>query len=157
MSDTFKLLIIEDDQNLSEMIGKALDGLVDSCSQVDNWDEAFAHIEKEGDDAAWIDLRMPKASVEESVQNIAKLRAGNQRIIIIVGSGFITPYVRAQLSQAGVDGCFYKSAAFKAEQVAALIVLGMMRAKMRTPTFNDKFLQRGLALMAQRYPNVAIP
>lgn len=152
-----KLLIIEDDKNIPILIERALEGLADTVVHLDNWEAAFEHIYKHNDDAAWIDLRMPGSSEEDSIANIAKLRSLNHRIIIVVGSGFITPYVRAQLDRAGCDGVFYKDGGFRAEQVASLIVLGMMRARMRDVAFNDKLLTKALEWLSDRYPTVAIP
>lgn len=157
MSATLKLIVIEDDENFARLVARALDGLVESAERVANWREAFLHISTEKDDVAWVDLRMPGTSEEESIQNITKLRHENHRIVIVVGSGFVTPHVRAKLDRAGVDGCFYKDAGFRAEQVASLIVLGMMRARMRNEAFNDKLLARALEWLSERYPTVHIP
>lgn len=157
MSATLKLLIIEDDANFSTLVARALEGLADEVERVDNWTQAFIHTNTEKDDAVWADLRMPGTSEEEAIENIAKLRTLNHRIVIVVGSGFITPYVRAKLDQAGCDGVFYKNAGFKAEQVASLIVLGMMRARMRNAAFNDKLLGKALEWLSERYPTVPIP
>lgn len=157
MSAILKLLIIEDDPRFASLIVRALEGLADEVETVNDWAKAFIHIETEKDDAVWVDLRMPHSSEEDSIANITKLRNSNHRIVIVVGSGFITPLVRAQLDRAGVDGCFYKDAGFRAEQVASLIVLGMMRARMRNVTTNDKLLTRALEWLGERYPNVAIP
>lgn len=157
MSTVLKLLIIEDDENFAQLVVRALDGLVDEAMTVCDWSKALLHIETEKDDCLWADLRMPGTSEEDSLEKIEALRKGNPRIVIIVGSGFITPTIRAQLSKAGVDSVFYKNAGFRAEQVASLIVLGIMRAKMRNGTFLDKLLERALGWMSERYPNVAIP
>lgn len=156
-STILKLLVIEDDPNFAKLVARALEGLADEVETVANWEEAFLHTETKNDDAVWADLRMPGTSEEEAIANITKMRMLNFRIVIVVGSGFITPYVRAQLNKAGVDGVFYKDAGFKAEQVASLIVLGMMRARMRNETFNDKLLSRALEWLSERYPTVAIP
>jgi DNA-binding NtrC family response regulator len=157
MSAILKLLIIEDDANMSVLVARALDGLADEVDRVDNWQQAFIHVETEKDDVVWADLRMPDSPEYESIGNIAKLRALNRRVVIIVGSGFITPLIRAQLDRAGIDGVFYKSAEFRAEQVASLIVLGMMRARLRNTEFDNRMLTKALEWLSERYPTVAIP
>lgn len=152
-----KLLIVEDDRHIATLIGRALDGLADCVDCVDNWEAAFDHISRNNDDALWADLRMPGTSEEDAIANIAKLRSLNHRIVIIVGSGFITPHIRALLDKVGTDAVFYKQAGFKAEQVASLIVLGMMRSRMRDASFNDRLLGRALEWLSERYPTAAMP
>lgn len=157
MSTQVKLLIVEDDENFARLITRALEGLADEAEVVNDWHKAFIHIETEKDDALWADLRMPGTSEEESIERIKMLRESNPKIVIIVGSGFITPHVRSKLNKAGVDAVFYKDAGFKAEQVASLIVLGIMRANMRTPNFYAKLLTKALEWMHSRYPATSIP
>lgn len=148
-----KVVIIEDEADFAKLIGRCLDGLADSVATFSDWIGALQHIDTYDDDVAWVDLRMPTSSEEDSIKHIAELRSRNKRIVIVVGSGYITAEVRAELDRAGADGCFYKTAEFKAEQVASLIVLGMMRANMRYP--NGKLLERALAWMKVRFPNAA--
>lgn len=158
MSTVLKLLIIEDDANFASLVARALEGLVDEAVTVSDWKKAILHIETEKDDCLWADLRMPPHVTEfDAIENIESLRKTHPELVIIVGSGFITPLLRAQLNQAGVDSVFYKDAGFKAEQVASLIVLGIMRAKMRNGNFLDKLLERALGWMSERYPTVAMP
>ncbi len=157
MSAVLKVLIVEDDDNFAKLIRSALDGLADEISVVSDWTKAFLHISTEKDDVLWADLRMPGTFEQEAIENIETVRAANPRMVIVVGSGYITPIIRAQLNKAGVDSVFYKDAGFRVEQVASLIVLGIMRAKMRNGTFLDKLLTKALEWMSERYPTVAIP
>lgn len=150
------LLVVEDDPNFGELIARALEGLVERVNLVSNWHLAFSHLREEQDDVAWVDLRMPSSDEAQSINSIELMRKHHSNVVIIVGSGYITPEIRAKLERAGVDGVFYKDGSFRAEQVAALIVLGLMKASKRSPHFNDKLLTRGLEWLRDRFPTTKV-
>lgn len=152
-----KLIIIEDDENFAYLLRQSLDGLTnDSTVQtVNNWQDAFNLIDKNDHDVAWVDLRMPLSSEQQTVVRIENLRKKNPRIVIIVGSGYITPEIRAQLDHAGVDDCFYKSAQYDSRQVASLIVLGLMKAHKRGGLPKPDLLNYALKWMGEKFPSVS--
>lgn len=153
------VLIIEDEITFAEMVGRAIEGLADEIHIVSTWVEAFERLKTDADAVTWADLRMPNIDEDSAIDNIAKMRKQNPGVVIIVGSGYVTPYIRARLERAGVDAVFYKDASFKAEQVASLITLGIMRASMRVPDSAKikQILDKALDWMAKRFPHTAIP
>ncbi len=153
------VLVIEDDENFASLVAKALSGLADEIHIVSNWKDAFDRLDTGVDTAAWVDLRMPGVTEDDAIANIHTLRVHNPGVVIIVGSGYVTPYIRAKLERAGVDAVHYKDASFKAEQVASLITLGIMRASMRVPDSDRirKILSKALDWMTIRFPHTAIP
>lgn len=153
---TINLLIIEDDPNFGELVGRALEGLVERVNIVCNWHLAFQHVREQQDEVAWVDLRMPTSTETQSIENIELLRKHHTNVVIIVGSGYVTPEIRAKLERAGVDGVFYKSGHFNAEQIATLIILGLMKASKRNPHFNDRLLTRGLEWLRNRFPGANV-
>jgi DNA-binding NarL/FixJ family response regulator len=148
------LVIIEDDANFAHLVAQALDGLVDKVTVMDHWEDLPAI---DANDLAWVDLRTPRSGVDDSIRHIHSLRQRRPDIVIVVGSGFITPEVRARLEQAGADGCFYKSSSFTAEQVASLIVLALSRATKRNYEANRKLLARALEWHSHRFPETLTP
>lgn len=149
-----KLLIIEDDANFAYLVARALDGLTESVVVAQSWEEAKPHLAER--QMAWIDLRLPPTThEEESVANIRALRMERPELVIIVGSGYITPELRARLDRAGVDAAFYKDASFSAEQVASIIIVALMRANLRGHVENKFLLQRALEWMHERHPAIA--
>lgn len=152
MNDRIRVIVIEDDENFAQLIGMTLTGLIEPISIVDNWEAAFEMIESERHDVAWADLRMPMSHEAETVLRIAHLRKINPDIVIIVGSGYLTPALQAELHRAGTDGIFFKGDRYDPKRVATLIVLGLMRVKKRSVKFNDQLLLKALQWMEQRFP-----
>lgn len=146
-----KLVIIEDDANFATLLAHALEGLTESVIVVSNWTDARANMT--GRDVAWIDLRLaPDTHEAESLREITQLREQRSDLVIVVGSGYITPEMRAKLDQAGVDACFYKDSSFSAKQVASLIVAAIMKANMRNNESTRRLLVRALQWMQDRFP-----
>lgn len=149
-----KLIVIEDDELFAELIKRALVGLTDSVIMVKSWAEAQPHLAEQ--QMAWVDLRLsPEVRERESLEHIRNLRQQHSDIVIIVGSGFITPKLREDLHEAGVDAVFHKDTNFSAEQVAAIIIVALMRAEMRGSVEVNLLLQRAQKWMHERHPAIA--
>lgn len=149
-----RLIIIEDDPLFAELVKRALEGLMESVMIASSWDEAQEQLDTSN--LAWADLRLsPQCREQESIHRIEELRAKRPDIVIVVGSGFITPETRAKLERAGVDGCFYKDKHFSVNQVASLILNAIMRANLRGHEVNKKLLTRALEWMHEKHPHAA--
>lgn len=143
-----KLIVIEDDPGFAHLIKETLTGFAESISVFDNW--GIANFED--CEVAWIDLRMPDSGERETVDRVKRLRAHNKDIIIIIGSGHITPELRDELDHLGIDGWYYKSANFTAGQMASLVILSIMKGVKRTSGLHKKLLQAGLEWLGKRFP-----
>lgn len=150
------LIVIEDDENFASLVAKSLEGLVDNVSVFSDWDNAFSTVQNTTGDIAWVDLRMPTSSERQTIDRIAKLRSTHQDIVIIVGSGYITPEIRASLDRAGIDGCYYKGGKYTPEQVGSLIVLGLMRASKRNPNTMNAMLNKAMEWFHKKFPEASI-
>lgn len=149
--ETSRIVILEDDYNFAFLIKSALDGLAKEIVITESWDDALRNAQN--GQVIWIDLRMPESPIEVSMERVRSLRKENDQIVIIVGSGFISPKIRADLERAGVDGCFYKGVDFKAQQVGALVIAAMMKATKRSYESHKKMLELALQWLKNRYPN----
>lgn len=151
------LIVIEDDTNFAMLVAHALEGLTDSVSVYSDWKDAFERVKKgRQGDVAWVDLRMPSSSEKETISHIAKMRRDHNDIVIIVGSGYITPEIRAALEKIGADGVYYKGGKYTPEQIGSLIVLGLMRASKRKPHSMDSLLNKAMDWFHQKFPNIPL-
>lgn len=153
-----RVLIIEDDPHYADLVARALDGLAKPAVIVSDWEQAEEYLDKkdpEGStEVAWIDLRMPTSTEEESVERITALRARHQDLVIIVASGFLSDDIKSKLS--GVDGFLAKDR-FNPKQVASLIVLGILRSNKRLHRAGGELLNCALVWLHERYPGTTIP
>lgn len=148
-----KLLILEDDRNFATLVCVALEGLFDEVQIVESWDKAEPLFSNQN--VAWIDLRVSAdVSVEQAVLKIKTTREQNLDLVIVVGSGFITPELRAKLERAGVDSVFYKDSGFSPQQVASIIVAALMRASMRSGEKVRTLLTKALEWHHLKYPDL---
>lgn len=152
-----KLLILEDDAAFASLVVRALDGLFTSAEIVDSWEKAEPLLIESS--AAWFDLRIysldgRSVTAEEGVENIGQVRKKCPDLVIIVGSGFISPEMRAKLDRAGVDQVFYKGSGFSPEQVAAIIIGAIMRASMRSGETVRALLDKALQWHHRKYPDL---
>lgn len=148
-----KLIILEDDAAFATLVARALDGLVSSVEIVDSWEKAAPLFHDRN--TAWIDLRIyPNVTAEQAIVNIKGVRQENRDLVIIVGSGFVTPELRAKLERAGVDQVFYKDSRFSPQQVASIIVAAVMRASMRSGDKVRGLLDKALQWHHQKYPDL---
>lgn len=150
-----KLVIIEDDPFFAALVARALEGLVQSVVIVSTWEEAAYHFPDR--DVAWVDLRIsPEVKERESLEFIKKLRVQQPGLVIIVGSGFISPEFQLELEAVGVDACFHKDSKFSVEQVASIVLAAMMRANLRGNAETKTLLTRALEWMHHRHPEAVI-
>ncbi len=151
---SFRFIIVEDDPNFATLVARSIDGLAEKpITVVDNWKDAMDQIENA--DVAWVDLRMPSSIEAESIKWVANLRKEHKRVVVVVGSGFITPEVRAHLEQAGIDAVYVKEGQYDPKQMASVVILALMKACKRNPDFDRRLLDRALEWMHERYHEVA--
>lgn len=149
-----RFLIIEDDETFALLVAKALDGLALPAITATNWEDAERFLEEAVADVVWVDLRMPGVSTElQTIDRIRWLRTRFEDIVIIVGSGYISPEIRDQLKLLGVDEFLYKGSKFEPKQIASLIVRGIMAASGRGAKVDEKLLPMALEWMHERFPN----
>ncbi len=149
-----RVLIIEDDRNYADLVTQALGGLASPAQHAASWEDAEQYLDATGPDVAWVDLRLiPGVGEQESAARIKALKKRYPEIVIIVGSGYITPQIREDLKDF-VDAFLYKGTQFEARQIASLIVQGMMRASARG---NSRLLlDQALAWMHAKFPSTNI-
>ena len=145
------IAVIEDDEAFTTLLKSTLRGLSDDLHTFYNWTGADESVEAA--DIVWIDLRlMPDFGEEQSIARIEALRKKRPGLVIIVGSGYVSPLVRAKLDKAGIDGVFFKNHQFAAREVGILIVASVMRASLRGAEAHRELLERVLAWNSLRYP-----
>lgn len=147
------VVILEDDENFATLVQRALEGLADSFTKIDSWTKLDRTNRSE---IMWIDLRMPDSDVKMSLDRIKELRSIDAEMIIIVGSGFISPEISARLHQLDTDGLYFKGGQFDPYQVASIVLLAIMRAKKRNPEAHAALLDRALKWMGKRFPEAAL-
>jgi len=150
------VLIIDDDPGYTMLIELALREFADVILKAMTWDEADPLL-SQNPDVAWVDLVVPPDGVQQSLQRIRQLREQNVQIVIVISSGYIEQSVAAQLDEIGVDAIMAKGQRFEPGQVAALVVLGMIKAEGRGVTRNREYLTKATDLMQKRFPKIMIP
>jgi len=150
------VLIIDDDPNYTYLVEQALNGIADTILKAQSWKDAAPLIEQKPE-VAWIDLCIPPDGVHDSIEHIRVLREKRVEMIIVISSGYVEPYVAKELNDLHVDAIMSKGGRFEPGQVAALVVLGMMRSADRGLRPDKEWLSHALQIMKRRFPTILIP
>lgn len=152
-----KIVIIEDDAGYAELITRTLDGLADSIQVATDWDTGERLISDKAD-MVWVDLRLPPRTFEaDSVIRIRQLRQRHPDLVIIVASGYISPEIKIELKDSGVDDFLYKGGRFDGRQVGSLILRSLVMAGNTGRKINPAILTKATEWLLIRFPNAATP
>lgn len=151
-----KVLVVEDDPNYAEIVLKALQGFAKEIKLVRQWIDAELLI-KSKPDIAWIDLRLLDINLADELHRIKAIREDNPNLVIIIVSGYIDEDLYRKLKAIGVDYTSAKSDRIDPYQIASLTMLGLLTAVKRGVINLEPFINHGLKLLKQRYPELPTP
>jgi len=98
MSDMRKLLVVDDDNEVREVVAEYFSRHGWQVFEATNGLEALLHVKHEPPHAVLLDLRMPRLG---GLETLKRIRAFNPRIAVVIVSGNLDPGVRRQAETLG--------------------------------------------------------
>lgn len=104
-----KLLIVEDDPALSNVLLRLFEPIADMCKTVSSFTDGLNAMISDRFDIVTLDLNLPDTRDRHTLERIKELKAVHPQAIVIVYTGITSPGLEKEALDAGADGFITKA------------------------------------------------
>lgn len=130
-----KVLVIEDDENLAELIKRTLEPISAEITCVRTLAEGMAEVARvPAPEVVTLDLNLPDSTATETLERVKTLREKNENALILIVTGALDISHRSKAIEFGADDFIVKHEAFAPPSGFMKNLRDVVRSLVRQPT-----------------------